>query len=335
VFFGSNFSYGLEVTEHEFRWVGLHRKDLSYHCFRCSLFGDREGKEHEQDSESYQRALKQAVETCKKNAPKWSKTVCSTVSSGCLGGFLELPSLTDKELEIAVPGAVCRKLPWNLEDIYLTVQKVEPLSGQGDVVGICYLAVQKQALIEQKSLLMKLGLKPSSIDLLPLALIREFETNHGAQDGPIGLVHLSDRHTHILFLKGSHPYFYRSFGPGYADFVYAVQMDGQMSWADAARKLSKLDLSEGVLGLEPCLLRWLREVGRCTKAVEALGQGSPLKPTQFFVSGEGLPGGLDVRLQDQTGVSSRCDGVGFIHPIDTSTRDQNPAFKVALGLALG
>ena len=334
MFLSSPFRYAVEVGGDTLHWVAVNGKTLNCYLWSAPLFPDRSGRDDKQSPEGLRKALEKSLQECKNSVPKWSKSVQSTVEAGCLGGYLEMPHLSDQELEVAVPGAVCRHIPWGLEEVYLTIIKVPPLSANKERRGICYVVIPKAVVNEHKELLESVGLKPTEIELLPLALRREFLRNHPSCKNCVGLIHMTDRSTHVLFLKGPNPYYYRNFSTGRADFIYAVQMDGQLSWGDARSRLEQVDLEQGEVGVEPVLLRWLGEIGRCLRGLSSLAAAPPLVPTKLYLSGDKLPPGLSSRLQAETQLESCLDDWEKLQPDDSFAGSNSAPYKVALGLAL-
>ncbi|MBI3928648.1 MAG: pilus assembly protein PilM [Armatimonadetes bacterium] len=336
MFFGSRLSVGVDLDTDALYWAAVDRKSLQCHLWSKSVVEERTSREGLPESELTIR-VRSLLKDCRAAVPSWSRSVASAVGRECLAGFLELPSLSDRELQVAVPSAARRQVPYSLDEVSLTYRKVPPLStGQEGRTGIFFLAVRKDAVERHKRLLESVDLDVASLELVPMALLREFEHNHGKIEDALALLHVGFDRSHVLLLRSGEPYFYRSFSPAAADFVYAFQMAAQCSWAEAESHLEEVDARQREVALEPVLGRWFRELDRSLSGLVRLAPEAALKPERLYLSGRRLLPGLAERVAEEIGLTTRVDGWERLRPGpgDAISQAQAAGAKIALGVAL-
>ncbi len=335
VFFGARASVGIDLGSYGIKWAAADRRRGVCNLWSQVLLPERKGKEEVLTGEALVKRLQKLMAECKAVVPVWSRKVATAVQSGCLGGYMELPVLSAKELKTAVPAAARRRIPYGLDEVFLHYSSFSPLSGQSDKVGVFFLAVQRGVIGSCRELLSAVGLEVKQVDLAPLALAREFIYNRKpAEDEINALLHVGFRSTLMVVLKGGDPFYYRSFTPAAGDLVYAFQMGAQVPWDEAFLRLETYDATTREVAVEPVLRRWLREIRRSLHSVETLIDGVVLLPGCFFLSGGGVVSGLHKRLTEEIGIESVVDGWERLRPSGGGGAGTGHLYKIALGLAL-
>lgn len=183
---------------------------------------------------------------------------------GTIGRYLEFPVLSAKELAVAGPAQAWQFIPYPQDATNLSFLQVPALGGDKKTA-LFFVADQKER-VESGQALLK-GLKVQRMEVPVLALAREFAAEH-LSDTFQALVHCGHTLTHVLVMKGKHPYYYREIRLAGKDFTYAFQQANQSSWEEAEAYKHGTDALAREVGVEPFLQRWLKEVKRSLSASE-------------------------------------------------------------------
>lgn len=272
--------------------VGL---DLGSHSVKCATYG--------------KKGLEGCVAAPSVEELKLSGSVVATIPGhGTIGRYLEFPALSAKELAVAGPAQAWQFIPYPQDQTNLSFLQVPPLGGDKKTA-LFFVADQKER-VESGQALLK-GLKIQRMEVPVLALARQFAAEHPS-DSFQALVHCGHTLTHVLVMKGKHPYYYREIRLAGKDFTYAFQQANQSSWEEAEAYKHGVDALAREVGGEPFLQRWLKEVKRSLA-------GSQIEVSKVFLSGGSAAWkGLRERLAEDLEL-----------PVEV---DEPALYKVAAGL---
>lgn len=246
MFFGKKSSVGLDLGSHSVKTASYGKKGLEG-CASASSVG----------------------------ALKLTGNVVATIPGhGTIGRYLEFPVLSAKELAVAGPAQAWQFIPYEQDQTNLSFLQVPPMGGDKKTA-LFFVADQKERVAEGQALLK--GLKVQRMEVPVLALAREFAAEHPSEEFQ-ALVHCGHQLTHVLIMKGRHPYYYREIRLAGKDFTYAFQQANQSTWEEAEAYKHGTDAMDREVGVEPFLQRWLKEVKRSLA-------GSQIAVARVFVSG--------------------------------------------------
>jgi Tfp pilus assembly PilM family ATPase len=255
---------------------------------------DRTGKDDNLTAEAWRvrvgQLLKDAIAKAGYSSPRIRLAL---EDDGVSTGYLELPPLTNEQMQVAIPTAVAREIPQGLQEIELSTLLVPALQDLKKN-GVFYLAFPKNSTDPRSQ---AFGAQVVQSEPALLSLVRGLKKNGTVQSDEVtAVVQSGFRTTTVLLLKAGHPYFARDFRLAGADFTYAFQMGEQIAWREAeARKLA-YDVSMLDFQVESFLKKWLGEIRRSLNFAE--GRLPELKPTKVvFTGGSSLWTGLAERLQ--------------------------------------
>lgn len=292
---------------------------------------ERTGKDDNLTAEAWRvrvgQLLKDAIAKAGYSSPRVRLAV---EDDGISTGYLELPPLTDEQMQVAIPTALAREIPQGLHDIELSTLLVPALQDPKKK-GVFYLAFPKNSKDPRSQ-----AFGPQVVHREPalLSLVRGLKKNGTVQSDEVtAVVQSGFRTTTVLLLKAGYPYFARDFRLAGADFTYAFQMGEQIGWKEAEARKFAHDVRTEDFQIESFLLKWLGEIRRSLKFAE--GRLPELKPTKVvFTGGSSLWLGLAERLQSFLELPVERQVWQKIRPSDPKTSNASDLafYDVSLGL---
>ncbi len=327
---------GLDLGTYALKCCVLDNKRQFCSIWSESLVPNRETREDKLSGEPLRQRVMEVLKHCEQRSSTWSKQVNMTVEDpGSVGGYLQLPPLSNAEIATAVPSAIAKQIPYGLADVEVYNQRLTTSLDGKPGLALFYVVVPKNVVQERVRLITSLGLEVKVAEPAVFALCRAVARNHGENEEPLAVVEVGHTMTTVVIMLKGQPYFTREFKLGGADFTYAFQMAVQISWDRAEELKHKSDLnSERSYHLEPFLVRWLDEVKRSLDL--AARQSEALAPTKVILTGGTAAfKGLTQRLADHLGLPTGMDDWDKMKPaagaeIDTALIH----YDLALGLAL-
>lgn len=235
-------------------------------------------------------------------------------------GYLEMPRLSSRELEVACQAELQHWLPMTREETRFSFNEIPPVKDP-EAVGVFYAGVPREEVETLRDLTSVVGtLDTIEVPALPLA--REFALNQRVNpEAFVGLIHFGYNQTLILVVRGGYPYYCRAVTPGAHDFIYALRMTHRCDWEEAELSFREAPLDHAT---GPPLSLWTREVKQSLAAFD-LG-----KLDGVYLSGGGARDdfartleqalGTEVRLDDWNAAPAPCEPASI--------------FKLAVGLGI-
>jgi type IV pilus assembly protein PilM len=250
--------------------------------------------------------------------------------------YLELPKLSNRELETAVPAMARKHVPIPLDSVSLNWLPVPPIGGETNKSAVFILAARKEAIQRVQARIKACGMEAQRLDVVPLALVRQHVRNHEPPREPIALVHSGYDLTTVVVVRERYPYYVRDVATGGRSLTYAWQMGAQNTWGEAEQARRGQDVSEETEGYtEPFLRRWLDEVSRTIDHFHHKHAASQARIQQVVLSG-GMTAqpGLVSRLSAQLRLPVVRDAWDRLRPEGAMQTADAGLFKIAVGLAL-
>lgn len=333
--FGRKTATGIDLGEHAVKCATLEPETGRLRgAHAVELMPERERRTDALDSSALDVRLRTALGDCQRQCAPWSKAVVAALparAGQC--GYLDLPALTERELDLAVPSKISKLIPFPLTEVSVSHMVVPLVRPGADRTGVVYVSVQKGPLQQLTDLFGRLGLRVRRAELPAVPLAREFHRNHPEEAGSFtALVNAGFRNSLVAIVRGGFPYLSRSFALGGADFTYAFQMGAQSTWSRAEAYKGDYDFRRREPAIEPFLVRWMDEVRKTVVQFERRFTAEEVRVARVALSGgDAHRVGLAERLAEHLEIAVEADGwAGLQGPAEAPGR-----FKIAVGLALG
>ncbi len=333
--FGKKAVTGLDLGEHSLKCATVEPETARIRGLAAAtLMPERQLRADFLDAAALEARLKAALPDCRKRCSPFQKSVVLSLparAGAC--GYLELPSLTDQELALAVPSKVSKLIPFPLSEVSVSHLAVPMIRPGAEGRGVLYVSVQNAALQQWTELLERAGLRIHRAELPAITLAREFQRNHPEESQDfVALVNVGFRSTSVAVARGGFPYLARSFSAGGADFTYAFQMGSQSTWERAEAYKRTYDFRQRETAVEPFLARWMDEVAKTLAGFARRFNAEDLHVRRAILSGGEAAGlGLAERLAEHLDLPVEVDGWATLRGPEGAAPG---LFKIAVGLAL-
>lgn len=254
-----------------------------------------------------------------------------------------MPRMPDSEMAAGVRWEAEKFTPFPVQRAVVDYEVLERGAGR-DERAVLIVAVLKEAVERHLALIRGAGLRPSTVNVAPMALLRCFQANHAGVEGEVAaLVHIGGKSTQVVIVSGGVLQLTRSFPLGGESFTGAIGVELGLS-ADAAEQRKREvpwggdDLEEKMLfysAIEPLLGGLTREIDLFFKHYE---ETHPLERIERIVLSGGSAGlaNGDGYLSDRLGVPVEvADPFRSVRGMSPDTaeavRPVAPGFAVALG----
>lgn len=157
--------------------------------------------------------------------------------------FVKLPPVQAEKVSQIVEFEARQNVPFPINEVVWDYEFVSP--PDGGEVEVVLVAMKADALNEINDQVTINGLKPSGVDLAPLALYNAFRYSYPDVDEPAVIIDLGARSTNLVFVEGQ-KFFTRNILVGGASITSAVAKEFQIGFGDAEQqKVSHGFISQG------------------------------------------------------------------------------------------
>lgn len=127
---------------------------------------------------------------------------------------INLPLMSDKELENNIAVEAAHYIPFDINDVYIDFQTLGPTVGKEDRTDVMLVAAKQDTIDGYSGLLRDINLIPAIIDVDPFALEGAYEANYNTEGQNVALVDIGASKININILINGLPAFTRdaSFG---------------------------------------------------------------------------------------------------------------------------
>ncbi|MCL5037093.1 MAG: pilus assembly protein PilM [Chloroflexi bacterium] len=290
------------------------------------------------NKEEMEQRLIDVLKASAKKIGVLTPTVSTAIQgAGTLCKYMELPPLSKKELEFAVPSEARKFIPFPMDQVVLSYITVPQVSTGGKKTGIFFAAAHISNVDYIKDLMNKAGIEITGLEVPILPLMREFSKNHDVPGNQFFmLINVGFRITHVVISHGGYPYFVREFPLAGRDFTYAFQMGSQSSWAAAEDYKKEYDVNRGEIQLNPFISNWENEIKSSLEFfMKQFKNISPEIKHVYLSGGSAGLKGLDTRLSGYLNIPVTVDGLDKLRWKGKGDPPENIyAYNTAIGLAL-
>jgi len=258
---------------------------------------------------------------------------------------LSMPSMTEAELGEAIPWEAEQYIPFDLSEVQLDYQIVNPSGENKSGLDVLLVAAKRDRIEQRASLIAKTGRRPVVLDIEAFALANAYQANYPERTDPLSaLIHIGRRMTIVCLLEQGEPVFTRDISIGGQVHLDALLADlGPMGVDEMTAKRilhgqfpHELDPDQVAGVLREASAQLVNEV---RKTVDFYRATAPVeKLSRIVVSGGGWQA---VGLVDQL-ASEFAAPVDVFDPFRKITRPSRaigadlagPSYAVAVGLAM-
>ena len=260
---------------------------------------------------------------------------------------INLPTMTEEELEESIQWEAEQYIPFDINDVYLDVQILPGNTDDPGQMEVLLVAVRKALVNEYQALLQQAGLQPTVIDIDAFALANMFELNYDISNESVALVNIGASNVNIHVIRRGVSAFTRDLTMGGRQFTEEIQRTLNISYEEAeALKVGGDDKDRQAVVPEE-IERVLSQVGE-TLATEIhrsldfyLSTSSDTQLSRIYLSGgASRTPGLARAISNLTNLPTEL--VDPFRRIQIDERQFNPAFlndigpqaAIVVGLAL-
>jgi type IV pilus assembly protein PilM len=164
-----------------------------------------------------------------------SKVVSSVSGPSAMVRYIDMPCMTDDELQSALKFEAEKIIPYNIDEIELDAQIIEPLDGNRMRVMIA--ACKKDLLKKRIDMLSSAGLKPIIMDIDNFALANSFMSSDIDTESACGLINIGYSKTDVHIVKACKSYFSREIDIGLNQALKLVSDNMSISNEEALKAL--------------------------------------------------------------------------------------------------
>ncbi|MBI2252468.1 MAG: pilus assembly protein PilM [Armatimonadetes bacterium] len=308
---------GIDVGEDSLKYAvaEIYSGTVQYLC-SLEILPERKEKDQIIGFERLNQKLAELIKTCQKEYHDFKHLVNTAVQGEeIISRYIELPPLTNEELEVAVPSIAIKYIPFPLEQITLSYIPVPQITSGKSKSAVFFVAAKKKITEEIKALFEKCGLQINKTEIPELALVREFYKNHKMPPRQFfALIHIGFKFTH----------------------TYAFQMSDQSSWKEAEQYKLNYDAIKREVSIEPFLMQWLDEV---KKSFDFFSKQFPEKNQNIKMillsGGTANLKNLDKCISEYLKIPVIIDTWNQIKPGNLKlSKLENNIYKIAIGLTL-
>jgi len=197
------------------------------------------------------------------NKLKQKKVAVSLSGHSVIIKKIALPEMTPEELEDSIQWEAEQYIPFDIKDVHVDFQILNPKAGQGQM-DVLLVAAKKEVINEYSTVVREAGLDPVVVDVDTFAVFNQFELNYGVpQDETVALVNLGASTCNINVLAGGVTTFTRDITVGGNLLTDEIAKHFAVTWEEAEHMKTASESTLSTSGV-------LREVQRLSERVSEM-----------------------------------------------------------------
>jgi type IV pilus assembly protein PilM len=148
------------------------------------------------------------------------RVVASVSGPTVIVRYVEIPSMTEDELQGATRFEAEKVIPYNINEVELDSAKIEDLDGKR--MRVVMVAVKKDLIDSQIKILQEAGLEPAVIDIDSFAIANAFLNTGIGNSSVCGLINIGFNKTNLHIVKSGKSYFSRDIDIGGYQIVQLI-----------------------------------------------------------------------------------------------------------------
>jgi type IV pilus assembly protein PilM len=197
-------TFGLDVSDLSLKIIKLKKKREFLGLASFGEIGIKPGIIQEgviRDEETLSQIIKEGISGVKGEKIKTKYAICSLPEEKAFLEVIQMPKMTETELEKAVYFEAENYIPLPIENVYFDSQIIPPLYNHLDHFDVLIAALPKEIVDPYLSCLKKAGLRPKMLEIESIAVARALIKN-GVSASPVLLIDLGATKTRVIIFSG-------------------------------------------------------------------------------------------------------------------------------------
>jgi len=172
----------------------------------------------------------------------FTKTTIVTSISGpaVIVRYVELPSMSEEELEGATRFEAEKVIPYNIDEVEIDSVKMEDLDGNR--IGVIIVVAKKDLIDSQIKMINEASFNPVILDVDSFAMLNSFSHTGIDTENVCGLLNIGAKRSNLCIVKNGIPYLSRDIDIGGLELTKAIAENLSKPQAEAEKiKLEKLN----------------------------------------------------------------------------------------------
>lgn len=258
--------------------------------------------------------------------------------------YIEIPQISQKELDVALPIEAKKFIPFPLEEVSITYKTLPTLSRDSRKMGVTFVGIPKNLLLRIERFFQNFNIKVKTFEPPGFALSRAFKTTkHFRRGETIMMLNIGTKYTNITISRDGGVYFARDIKIGGREFTKSIISPNAPDYAKAEVRKRTNDLfakSDSFLLIRAVFEDWLKEIIDSMDYYRNYLLDSPQEIDRIVLTGGGaFMLGLADYLNRKIGIPVAMDD-DLPGKIETPEKEKampkySPILKFAYGLAMG
>jgi len=237
-------SFGLDISDLSLKIVKLNKKGA---VFGLASFGEAEipagiieGGEIKNE-DALAKIIKEATSKVKGEKLKTKYVIASLPEEKSFLQVIQLPKMTEEDLQKAVRFEVENYIPLPIGEVYLDFQVIQPIHNHPDHLDVLIAALPRKTVDPYVASIKKAGLVPMALEVESQAIARALIKN-GSSSLPVLLIDFGATRTSFIIFSGYSPLFTSSIPVSSRDFSQAISKSMNIDLAEAEKLKRKYGL---------------------------------------------------------------------------------------------
>jgi type IV pilus assembly protein PilM len=338
IFFRKKFFAGLDIGTSSIKLVQLKEsKDTEFdYQIENIQYSDREDPTLNQ--------LKEVIDKLVKETKKLGDNVVVGIQGiSIFTRYLEIPRISPKELEVALPIEAKKFIPFPMDEVRLTYTQVAALSKDEKKMGITFVGIPRNQIQRVEKFFTDHKISVKDFETPAFALTRCFKTTrHYRRGETVLIINIGTKYTNLIICRDGGVYFARDIQIGGREITKALIGADAPEYAKAEVKKRTTDLfskAEHYINIHAVIEEWLKEITDSTDYFYNYLLDTPQDIDRVILTGGGallggLPYFLSKKLDRPVLIDSNFSGKTEGTDKEKELSKVAPMLKYAYGLAL-
>ncbi|MCD4782795.1 MAG: pilus assembly protein PilM [Candidatus Eremiobacteraeota bacterium] len=339
LFFRKKYFSGLDIGTSSIKLIQLREsKDNAYDYYiRSVQYSDKNDPTINQ--------LREVIEELSRDTKRLGDVIMASIQGiSIITRYIEIPKISTKELEVALPIEAKRFVPFPLEEVRLTYSVVPILSRDKHKMGITFVGIPRNQITRVENFFHDFNIKVKKFETPAFSLARAFKASQNYRRGETVLIlNIGTKYTNLLICRDGSVYLARDIRLGGRNLTWSIISPKAPDYSKAEVKKRTENLfakNETFVPIQAKIEEWKREITDSMDYYCNYLINSPLEINRVVLMGggslmTGLADYLSKAINLPVFVDSELSG-----RLEDSSKEKDltrvsPVLKYAYGLALG
>jgi len=339
LFFRKKYFSGLDIGTSSIKLVQMREsRDNTYdYHVRAVQYSDK--------NDPTKNQLREAIEELSNDVKRFGDVIMGSIQGiSVFTRYIEIPEISAKELEVALPIEAKKFIPFPLEEVRLTYSVVPILSREKHKMGLTFVGIPRNQVSRVEGFFQDLGIKIKKFETPAFALARAFKANQNYRRGETVLIlNIGTKYTNLAICRDGAVYLARDIRLGGRNLTWRLVNRDVPDYSKAEVKKRTENLfskNEIFIPIQAEIEEWIKEIEDSIDFYSNYLLRVPLEVNRIVLMGggslmQGLADYLGRRINKPVFVDRELPG-----KLDDSSKEKDiermsPLLKYAYGLALG